>query len=133
MNKGALKWTASYAAVQFFFWFAYGTALSYASPYLLACGLSNTAIGLINAAACTLSVLIQPSMAAYADREKSPSIKTILFVLLGVMLLFNALLVFTTGKNGAASGILLGIVILAILLSLPLVNALATESMNAMF
>ena len=133
MNKGALKWTASYAAVQFSFWFAYGTALSYASPYLLACGLSNTAIGLINAAACTLSVLIQPSLAAYADREKSPSIKTILFVLLGVMLLFNALLVFTTGKSGAASGILLGIVILAIQLSLPLVNALATESMNAGF
>ena len=37
MKKEALKWTVSYAAIQFFFWFAYGTALAYASPYLLAC------------------------------------------------------------------------------------------------
>lgn len=131
MKNGALKWTASYAVVQFFFWFAYGTALSYASPYLLACGLSNTAIGLINAAACTLSVLIQPALAAFADREKSPSLKVILTVLLGIMLLFSILLAVSTGKSGTVSGALLGVVILALQLSLPLVNALATESMNA--
>ncbi len=133
MKKEALKWTVSYAAIQFFFWFAYGTALAYASPYLLACGLSNTAIGLVNAAACALSVLIQPTLAAYADREKSPSLKVILSALLSAMLLFSVALVFMTGKSGAASGVLLGAVILALQLSLPLVNALATESMNAGF
>ena len=133
MKKEAFKWTASYAAVQFFFRFAYGTALAYASPYLLDCGLSNTAIGLINAAACALSVLIQPALAAYADRAESPSLKTILAVLLCVMLLFGILLVLVTGKSGFASGALLGIVILIVQLSLPLVNALATESMNAGF
>ena len=85
MKNRPVKWTASYAAVQFFFWFAYGTALAYASPYLLACGLNNTAIGLINAAACALSVLIQPALAAYADREKSPSLKTILTVMLNIL------------------------------------------------
>ncbi len=127
----AFKWTASYAAVQFFFWFAFGTALSYASPYLLACGLTNTVIGLINAAACALTVLIQPALAAYADREKSPSIKTILIILLCVLLGMNALLMLVTGKSGFASGLLLGIIILIVQLSLPLVNALATESMNA--
>ena len=89
MRKNALALTASYAAIQFFFWFAYGTALAYASPYLLACGLSNTAIGLINAAACALSVLIQPALAAYADKPKSPSLKRILTCLLGMMLLFD--------------------------------------------
>lgn len=133
MKIEAMKWTASYAAVQFFFWFAYGTALAYASPYLLACGLSNTAIGLINAAACALSVLIQPSLAAYADREKSPSLKTILVILLGIMLFFNVFLVLTAGKSSFAGGLLLGTVILIIQLCLPLVNALATESMNAGF
>ena len=131
MKNEAIKRTASYAAVQFFFWFAYGTALAYASPYLLACGLSNTAIGLINAAACALSVLIQPALAAYADRANSPSVKTILSILLCVMLFFNALLVLAAGKSSFASGALLGIVILIVQLCLPLVNALATESMNA--
>ncbi len=131
MKKDAVRITVSYAAVQFFFWFAYGTALAYASPYLLACGLSNTAIGLINAAACALSVLIQPALAAYADREASPSLKVILTVMLGVLLVCNLLLVFVAGGSGTANGLLLGAIILVIQLCLPLVNALATESMNA--
>lgn len=131
MKKDAFRLTVSYAAVQFFFWFAYGTALAYASPYLLACGLSNTAIGVINAVACALSVLIQPSLAAYADRETSPSLKVILSVLLVLLLGCNLPLVLIAGKSGAASGILLGAVILMVQLCLPLVNALATETMNA--
>ena len=131
MRKNAFALTASYAAIQFFFWFAYGTALAYASPYLLACGLSNTAIGLINAAACALSVLIQPALAAYADKPKSPSLKRILTCLLGMMLLFDLPLCFIAGRSAAMSGLLLGAVILTLQLSLPLVNALATESMNA--
>lgn len=131
MKKDSWKRTVSYAAVQFFFWIAYGTALAYASPYLLACGLSNTVIGLINAAACALSVLIQPALAAYADRADSPSLKTILFILLGGMLGLTVPMVFSAGRSGAVSGILLGAVILMLQLSLPLVNALATETMNA--
>lgn len=131
MKQGTVRWTASYAAVQFFFWFAYGTALAYASPYLLARGLSNTAIGLISAAACTLSVLIQPSLAAYADRGRSLSVKAILLIMTGVMAAFGVLLTLSAGGNGAVSAVLLGVMILIIQLGLPLVNALATESMNA--
>ena len=72
MGKGDGRLTASYAAVQFFYWFVYGTALAFASPYLLDCGLSNTTIGLISAAACALSVVLQPGVAAWADKEKAP-------------------------------------------------------------
>ena len=39
MDRKAAWLTVSYGAVQFFFWFVYGTALAYASPYLLDCGL----------------------------------------------------------------------------------------------
>ncbi|MBQ8093155.1 MAG: MFS transporter [Clostridia bacterium] len=133
MKNSAVRWTVSYAAVQFFFWFAYGTALAYASPYLLACGLSNTAIGLINAAACTLSVVIQPALSAYADRGKSLSLKAILLIMTGMMTALTAMLVLMTGRSSAGSGLLLGLDILIIQLGLPLVNALATESMNAGF
>ena len=39
MKNESVRLTVSYAAVQFFFWFVYGTALAYASPYLLDCGI----------------------------------------------------------------------------------------------
>ena len=122
--------TVSYGAVQFFFWFVYGTALAYASPYLLDCGLSNTVIGLISAAACALSVLLQPAVAAYADREKSPSIKTILLIAAGGMMAFGLLLAVAYGKGGLPNGLLLGGAILLIQMALPFTNALATETIN---
>ena len=128
MEKGRL--TASYGAVQFFFWFVYGTALAFASPYLLDCGLSNTEIGLISAAACALSVLLQPAVSAYADREKSPSIKTFLLIAGGGMMVFGLLLALVYGKGGLLNGLLLGCAILLVQMALPFTNALATETIN---
>lgn len=128
MKKGWL--TASYGAVQFFFWFVYGTALAYASPYLLDCGLTNTTIGLISAAACALSVLLQPAVAAYADREKSPSIKIILLTAVGGVTVFGLLLAAAYGKGAVQNGLLLGGAILLIQMALPFTNALATETIN---
>ena len=128
MKKAGL--TISYGAVQFFFWFVYGTALAYASPYLLDCGLSNTTIGLISAAACACSVLLQPRVSAYADTERSPSIKIILLVSAGGMMLFGGLLALAYGKGGVLNGLLLGCAILLVQMALPFTNALATETIN---
>ncbi|MBQ7656806.1 MAG: MFS transporter [Clostridia bacterium] len=122
--------TTSYAAIQFFFWFVYGTALAFASPYLLACGLSNTAIGGISAAACALSVALQPLIASYADRGTSPSVKTFLLIAAGGMVFFGLLLSGVYGKGALLNGLLLGAAILLIQLALPFTNALATETIN---
>ncbi len=130
MDKKAAWLTGSYGMVQFFFWFVYGTALAYASPYLLDCGLSNSMIGLISAAACGLSVLLQPIVAAYADREKSPSIKTMLLIASGGMVVFGLLLSMAFGKGSVPNGLLLGGAILLIQMALPFTNALATETIN---
>ena len=130
MDRKAARLTVSYGAVQFFFWFVYGTALAYASPYLLECGLSNSMIGLISAAACGLSVLLQPIIAAYADREKSPSIKTMLLIAAGGMVAFGLLLSVAYGKGALPNGLLLGGAILLIQMALPFSNALATETIN---
>ena len=131
MTSSKRTLTPLYAAVQFFFWFAYGTAVNFASVYLLACGLSNTAIGLISAAACALSVLIQPILAAWADREESPSVKAILLALTAALLAFGGLLILAFGKGAALNGLFLGGAILLVQIGLPFVNALATESLNA--
>ena len=130
MGKGDGRLTASYAAVQFFYWFVYGTALAFASPYLLDCGLSNTTIGLISAAACALSVVLQPGVAAWADKEKSPSVKTLLLFAAGGMAVFGLALAVAYGKGGLPNGLLLGGAILLIQMALPFTNALATETIN---
>ena len=109
-KKGRLTFT--YGAIQFFFWFGYGTALAFASPYLLACGLSNTAIGLISAAACGVTVLLQPALSSYADRAESPSIKTFLMIAACAMAVFGVLLALSYGKSGPLNGLLLGCAIL---------------------
>ena len=127
-KKGRLTFT--YGAIQFFFWFAYGTALAFASPYLLACGLSNTAIGLISAAACGVTVLLQPALSSYADRAESPSIKTFLMIAACAMAVFGVLLALSYGKSGPLNGLLLGCAILLIQMALPFTNAIATETIN---
>ena len=131
MEQKTKKFTLTYALVQCFYWFCYGTALSYASPYLLSCGLSSTTIGLISAVACALSVAAQPLLAAYADREGSLSLKTLVLAMGVGILVLGIGLVFTYGTNAALNGLLLGNAILLVEISLPFVNALATETINA--
>ena len=123
--------TLFYSVIQFLFWFAYGTALSFSSVYLLACGLDNTMIGVISSAACALSVLLQPLLAAYADRERSLSIKTILLMLIALLLAVGVLLILLSPPGTALSGLLLGGAILCMQISLPMVNALAAAMINA--
>ncbi|MBR3016110.1 MAG: MFS transporter [Clostridia bacterium] len=131
MNSNKKSWlTATYAAIQFFFWFLYGTALAYASPYLLACGLSNTVIGLISAAACALSVALQPLVASYADQEASPSVKVFLLIAAGGIAVFALALAAAFGKSAIVNGLLLGAAMLLILLAFPFTNALAMETIN---
>ncbi len=130
-SSAALRYTGLYGITQFFFWFAYGATVNFASVYLLACGLSNTAIGLITAAASGLSVLAQPLLASYADRADSLSVKTLVLGMAGGLMLVGTGLVFAFGGSPAANGLLLGLGILTVNVALPFVNALATESVNA--
>ena len=88
-----------YAVIQFLFWFSYGTVVNFNSVYLLQCGLTNTAIGLIGSIACALSVLLQPALATYADREKSISIKSILLFLYSGLVCIGILLTFSFQKG----------------------------------
>lgn len=123
--------TIFYAAVQFLFWFAYGTAVNFCSVYLLDRGLNNTAIGMLSAAACALSVILQPLLAAYADQEKSLSIKALLLALTALLAGFGLSLIPAYTGGAGINALLLGCAILIVQVALPLVNALATESINA--
>ena len=123
--------TLHYALIQFFFWFSFGSIVNFSSVYLLANGATNTAYGLVSAIACALSILVQPLVAAYADRERSLSVKSLILMISILLLANTGILFFQFGKGWLRVSIVLAFAILCLQTLLPLVNALATESMNA--
>ena len=123
--------TVHYSLIQFFFWFSYGATVSFASVYLLSNGATNTVCGIVSAVASALSVFIQPWVASYADREDSLSVKALVLILDGLMLSCFAVLMFLFGRGWLVNSLILGLAILGAHVLLPIVNSLATETMNA--
>ena len=123
--------TVHYSLIQFFFWFSYGATVSFASVYLLSNGATNTVCGIVSAVASALSVFIQPWVASYADREDSLSVKALVLILDGLMLSCFAGLMFLFGRGWLVNSLILGLAILGAHVLLPIVNSLATETMNA--
>lgn len=120
--------TCHYSVIQFFFWFAFGNILNFASVYLLDAGMTNTQVGVFSAAACALTVLIQPFLAAYADRPDSVSLKTIISAFVGGEVLLGFLLLLGNQENVMVTGVLYAGAILITQILTPFINALGTES-----
>ena len=129
--KAVSALTVHYSLIQFFFWFSYGATVSFAGVYLLSNGATNTVCGIVSAVASALSVFIQPWVASYADRENSLSVKTLVLILDGLMLSCFAVLAFLFGKGWLVNSLILGFAILGAHVLLPIVNSLATETINA--
>ncbi len=123
--------TIHYSKIQLFFWFIYGAIVNFASVYLLANGASNTACGIVSAVACILSIFIQPWIATYADKEKSLSVKALILIISGALLVCTAALAVLKGRGRLWKRLIRGASILDMQELLPLVNSLATETMNA--
>ena len=62
--------TLRYTLTQFTFWAASTGAASFATTYLLGCGVPSGVIGILLAAAGLLSCLTQPILAGIADKSK---------------------------------------------------------------
>ena len=123
--------TARYAVILFLFWFQYGTVCNFAAVYLLPMGLSNTAVGLVSSLSAGLSILLQPSLAAWADRKDGPSVKTILAAFSLLTALCGALLLLTRQAGAAANFAVFTLSMLCVQAALPFSNALATQSARA--
>ena len=67
---GKKNLTLRYTLTQFTFWAAYTGAASFATTYLLSCGVPSGVIGILLAAAGLLSCLTQPILAGIADKSK---------------------------------------------------------------
>lgn len=123
--------TVVYSLIQFAYWFAFGSTVNYASVYLTACGLSNTIIGVTIAAGQIASVLITPVVSSMADRNPAITPKRTLIVMLALQGFFGLLMAVFFNNSPIINAVLLCLAIAITQVSMPFVNALATESMNA--
>lgn len=67
---GKKNLTLRYTLIQFTFWAASTGAVSFATTYLLGCGVPSGVIGILLVAAGLLSCLTQPILAGIADKSK---------------------------------------------------------------
>ncbi|MCR4908757.1 MAG: MFS transporter [Lachnospiraceae bacterium] len=118
--------TLFYSVMMGAYWMNFAGLLGFSSVYLLSCGLKSTHIGFVVAAACILSVLLQPFVASYADRDESPSLKVIVAVFCTLALFTSVFLPFTR-SSALLSGITYGLCLMFQQFLLPFMNSLGTE------
>lgn len=121
--------TPRYSCIQFFFWIVFVTLANFASVFLLNTGFTNTQIGIIIALAGVVSALLQPTVASYADKNSSPSLKKICLFISLIALVLSAFLLFYT-RSLLCTGIFYGSCFVLIQLLTPMVNSLGMESLN---
>lgn len=121
--------TLGYASIQCFFWMCYAAMMGFASMYLLQAGFSNSQVGMLIAAAGLLSALLQPVIAAYADRPDSLPLGMLVLLSGGMSLLFAVLLA-VLRHSLVLTGLLYAGSMVLLQLSTPLVNSLGMAVVN---
>lgn len=130
MKNSKPNLTLRYAYIQGFFWMSFAAVMGFTSIYLLDAGFTNTQIGLLIAAAGTVSAFLQPALAVYADKPDSPSLKKIVLILTAVLLTSSAILFLLYQRSMLLTGLLFGVCITVLQLLTPFMNALGMESIN---
>ena len=123
--------TVIYCFIQFSYYLAFCSIINYASVYLTACGISNTMIGVTIAVGMIASVVITPVISSVADRNHKITPKRILIVMLVLMGISGLLMALFFHSGPAINAVLLCFAVILTQVSMPFVNALATESINA--
>ena len=121
--------TFGYASIQTFFWMCYASVMGFASMFLLDRGFDNSRVGILIAAAGLLSALLQPVIAAYADRPGSLSLGKLITLSGAGSLLCGAALLLTR-QSMALTGLLYGSCMVLLQLTTPLVNALGIATVS---
>ena len=126
MGKGL---TLRYAAGQGAYWMSYSAAIGYASVFLTGRGFSAGQIGLLMAGINALGALIQPVVAARADRSATHTLNFYLRICQTVSL--AAAVVLCLGPHSLYTAALCYVPLcVGIMTQQPLMNALATYYIN---
>lgn len=121
--------TIRFGIIQWFYWMCFAPILAFVSLYLLDCGFTSSAVGTLIAVAGIVSAVLQPMVAAYADRPDSMSLKTLNLLIGGLTLCCGAGMLLFRGSR-MVTLLLYGGSIALLQLSTPLVNALGMNSIN---
>ncbi|PKO14574.1 MAG: hypothetical protein CVU39_13935 [Chloroflexi bacterium HGW-Chloroflexi-10] len=123
------KLTMHYAMIQSVDILGYCTIFSFASVYLLSRGFTNSQVGLTLTLSSAIALLFQPLVAAFADKTKKLSLRSIVVIILAAFTIFSILLLVTPA-------IVLPTAILYILLAIlftiqvPLITSMSMEHIN---
>ena len=122
--KKNLLYNGEYCVTQGLFWMTLCTVISYAALFLQRRGYTSSETGVIMALASALSFLLQPTVAALADRSRKVSLMGIISAISGVMICGMAAVILIPGRN-IAVGICYGVYFCCIYLMMPFINAFA--------
>ena len=123
MNRNRL-FNGEYCLLQGFFWMAFCTVVSYAALFLQRRGYTSTQTGIIMALGLVLSFLLQPTVAALADRSKKINLIGVVAAISAVMLCGMLTTWLVPGKSAAVC-IAYGLYFCCVYLMLPFANAFA--------
>ena len=84
--------TARYAVIQSIFWISGCCTLTYTTPLLQSRGFTNTEIGVTLASASCLTILLQPLLAAFADKAKKLTLNRLISLLMAATAVFSLIL-----------------------------------------
>ena len=132
-HRARASWdlTFPYARLQMFYWMNMAVTAGYASFFLLGAKLTNSQIGLLLAAGGLLSALIQPLLAAFADKSSSLSVRFLMMLMSALLLACALLLAFLYHGGAAAVSVIYLLAYLIMLLQQPFLNAIGAESIDA--
>jgi MFS transporter, PPP family, 3-phenylpropionic acid transporter len=129
MAKKSSNITARYAVIQGMYWMSFSVILSFSSVYLLSKNFSNTQIGLVIGVSCTVSAILQPLVAGFADKAKNISLSRIISSFSFIILLLGSFLLISKSKMMLLA-LLYGMIIIFLQVLNPLVNSLGMECIN---
>ncbi|MGB8452011.1 MAG: MFS transporter [Anaerocolumna sp.] len=130
MENLAKQLTVRYAFLQSTYWICQCAIYSFAAVYLHSKNFNNMQIGFVLAMAAILSIVLQPIIAAFADKTHKICLRYIVIALMLIVFIF-AFLLYVLPDSFLLIAILY-VLINAISFTLnPLFNSLALEYMNA--
>ncbi len=111
------------------YWMAFGATYNFVTVYLLSKNFASDEIGIILASTNIFSALLQPLVAAFADRSKKDSLRAITSLMLFVCLSISLIMAFAPEIMVITA--LLYFLLLTVMLTIhPLINALGINYIN---
>lgn len=112
-----------YACIHGFYWMLCCSMIGFASVFLLDKGYNNTTIGVVLSISNILAVVAQPTVASYMDKTTKLSLRILISLILGMIIVFSLVLSFLTSSSILM--VVLTIVVFTLMLTLqPFINSL---------